>query len=173
MRDEDTEEVAVEGEEEPRIKRKGKPKLLLLIILVVMGLGLGGVYYFFGDKIVAMVTGKPLKTASTPAPKKKHMTGPILTLEPFVFNLSGASTRFAKISIGIEMKNAKAAEETRAIMPAIRDKVLLILGGKPMDAFLDVNQRNKIKEEVYEGLKSLFKDTEDLNAVYITDIIIQ
>ena len=71
------------------------------------------------------------------------------------------------------LKNAKAAEETRAIMPAGRDKVLLILGGKPMEAFLDVNQRNKIKEELTQGLKGLFKDGEDIYAVYVTDIIIQ
>ena len=172
MKDEGTEEVIAE-EEEPGIKKKGKPKLLLLIILVVLGLGLGGVYYFFGHKIVAMVTGKPLKVTHAAEAPKKHAAGPILTLEPFVFNLSGASTRFAKISIGIEMKNAKAAEETKGIMPAIRDKVLLVLGGKPMEAFLDVSQRNKIKEEVCVGLKTLFKEQDDLNAVYITDIIIQ
>ena len=153
-------------------KKKGKPKLLLLIILVVFGLGLGGVYFFYGNTIVTMVTGKKAKPEAVEK-EKRHEAGPILTLEPFVFNLSGAPSRFAKVSIGIELKNAKAEEETRKIMPAMRDKVLLILGGKPTETFLDVNQRNKIKEEVCEGLKGLFKEKSDLSTVYITDIIIQ
>jgi len=179
MPDDNQEEMT--SKEEPTPKKKGKPKLLLLIIVLVLGLGMGGTYYFYGHKIMKMLPGR---TAQAEGEKekdkekekskdKKGVPGPILTLEPFIFNLSGNPSKFAKVSIGIEMKNIKVEEETKKIMPAIRDKVLLVLGAKPVEAFLDVNQRNTVKQELQTNLKGLFKESDDLAAVYITDIIIQ
>ena len=171
MPDENQEEIT--SQEEQTVKKKGKPKLLLLIIVLVLGLGMGGTYYFYGHKIMKMLPGRSAQAGGEKPKEKKATPGPILTLEPFIFNLSGNASKFAKVSIGIEMKNIKVEEEAKKIMPAIRDKVLLVLGSKPVEAFLDVNQRNTVKQELQTNLKGLFKEGDDLAAVYVTDIIIQ
>ncbi len=172
MQDDIQEEIGQEGEEQEVKKRKGKPLLFLLIIFLVLGLGAGAAYYFYGPRIMTMLTGK--SSAPEGAHKeKKRAPGPIMTLEPFIFNLSGNPSKFAKISIGIEVKNVKLEEETKKMMPAIRDRILLVLGAKPAEVFLDVNQRNLVKEELQRSLKTLFRESDDLSAVYITDIIIQ
>jgi flagellar FliL protein len=171
MPDENQEEIT--SQEEQIVKKKGKPKLLLLIIVLVLGLGMGGTYYFYGHKIMKMLPGRSAQAEGEKPKEKKATPGPILTLEPFIFNLSGNASKFAKVSIGIEMKNIKVEEEAKKIMPAIRDKVLLVLGSKPVEAFLDVNQRNTVKQELQTNLKGLFKEGDDLAAVYVTDIIIQ
>ena len=184
MPDDDQEGKA--GAPEAPAKKKGKPKLLYLIILVVLALGGGGGYYFFGHKIMGMLPGKSAAPESSEKAKekgkdkekekdkaKKHVPGAILTMEPFVFNIAGQQSRFAKISVALELKNQKVEEEAKKSVPAMRDKILLVLGVKPAEAFLDVAQRDKIKEELQESLKGLFKESEDLNAVYVTDIIIQ
>jgi flagellar protein FliL len=186
MADENQEEVTLEEEEEKPVKKKGKLMLFLLVILIVLGLGGGAAYYFYGHKIMKMMPSRP--SAPEPAEKekekgketsketskdKKHVPGSIVSLEPFIFNVSGNPSKFAKVSLGIEVKDAKVAEETKKIVPAIRDKMLLVLGTKPAEAFLDVNQRNAIKDELQESIKGLFKESGELNTVYITDIIIQ
>jgi flagellar FliL protein len=173
MAKEITEEELQETEETP--KKKGKFKLILIILLGVIGLGIGGGYFFYGDKIIRMVTGKGPATGEEGEKKKekKYVPGHIMTLEPFIFNIMGNPSKFAKMSLGIELKDAKTAEESKKIMPAIRDKVLLVLGTKPTEVFLDVKQREQIKEELLKSLKSLFKDEKDLHAIYVTDIIIQ
>jgi flagellar protein FliL len=174
MQDENQEEISVE--EEPTVKKKGKPKFLLLIVVLVLGLGMGGTYYFYGHKIMGMLPGRSAEASGQEkekAKEKKHVPGPILTLEPFIFNLSGNASKYAKVSIGIEIKNIKVEEEAKKLMPAIRDKVLLVLGSKPVEAFLDVKQRDVVKQELQANLKGLFKEGDDLAAVYVTDIIIQ
>jgi flagellar protein FliL len=182
MPEDNQEELDVTEEEEP--KKKKKPLLLYLIILVVLGLGMGGAYYFYGHKIMAMLPGRSAASETAQKDKgkegekdkdkdKKHAPGPIVTLEPFIFNVAGNPSKFAKITLGIELKNAKVEEEVKKTMPAMRDKILLVLGVKPAEVFLDVNQRNAVKDELQQSLKGLFKESGDLNAVYVTDIIIQ
>lgn len=159
--------------EEP-VKKKGKFKLILIIILVlIVGGGAGG-YFVFGKKLMAKYMGK--NTEEEPkqeAAQKKELVGPILQLEPFVFNLTGNQAKYAKVTLGIEVKDPKVMEETKKMVPVIRDKILFIFGTKAPEVLMDVNQREAIKKEVHASLKVLFKDGEELKGVYITDIIIQ
>ncbi len=171
-------------------KKKSKTKLILFLLLIVIFLGGGGAgYYFFSSKIVSFSNKIMQKYFGKKPPegeqqeggeqkdakehKKKELVGPILALEPFVFNMSGNQAKYAKVTLGIELKDPKIMEEAKKMVPVIRDKVLSILGAKAPEALMDVSQRNAIKSEVQTSLKSLFKDEEELRAVYITDIIIQ
>lgn len=157
----------VEQEEEPK---KGKLKLISLIGILVICMGAGGMYYFFGDTLMQKYFGARPKIAEK---KKEKVIGPILSLEPFLFNISGSSSKFGKISIGVELKDSKILGEAKIMMPVVRDKTLSVLGSKTPEMLMDMNGRKAIKEELYNALKTLFKNQGDLNAVYITDIIIQ
>jgi flagellar protein FliL len=157
--------VADEGKQG---KKGGKLKLLLVIVVVLV-LGGGAGYYFYGSKMLGRRAG-PLETASG---KKQDGVGPILSLEPFIFNISGGSSRYAKITIGIELRDEKIIEEAKKMIPAIRDKTLFVLSPKEPEALTDVNGRNSIKKELLEAIKGLFKGGEVVRSVYVTDIIIQ
>lgn len=159
----------LQDQELPPPKKKGKLMLILIILVVVIGAGAGGGYYFFGAKLFKKAGAEQQEGEV----KKKGGIGPILALEPFVFNLSGSPNKFAKITLGIELKDPKILEEGKKMMPAIRDQVLSVLGSKGPEALMDVAARDTIKKEIYGKLKVLFKDAADLNAVYITDIIVQ
>jgi flagellar protein FliL len=179
---------AVENEEpQGEGKKKNIVKLIILIVLfmVVAGGGAAG-YFFYGKQIMSKFFHKQPQdgaeqTGETGEPgdkeankeKKKEVIGPILTLEPFIFNMSGNQSKYAKVSLGIEFKDPKIMEEAKKMMPAIRDKILSVLGTKAPEVLMDVNQRNSIKSEIQTNLKTLFEGVEDLKAVYITDIIIQ
>ena len=159
--------------EEPKKKGKSKFTLILLVIILLLTSCAGAGYLLFGDKLLSR-----LHPGMHPATEvnKKHAVGPILALDPFVFNLSGNYSKYAKVSLGIELKDPKTQEEAKKLVPALRDRVLLVLGSKAPEVLMDVNQRERLKKEIYEGLKSLFregKDGSELQAVYITDLIIQ
>ncbi len=87
-------------------------------------------------------------------------------------NIAGSPSRYVKISIALEVKDAKGEEHIKKVTPAIRDAMLKVLGVKPPDAFTDVNGRDAIKKELYDGVDGLFAKG-DLKAVYVTDIIVQ
>ena len=48
----------------------------------------------------------------------------------------------------------------------------MVLSGKSAEELIDVTKRDPIKMELQNSLKELFKEKEDLESVYITDIII-
>jgi flagellar basal body-associated protein FliL len=184
------------GEAKDAGKKKSKLKsiVFLALFIVVIGGGLGAGYYFFGNKIISSIqkifakkpqeaeqqggeqqageqqTGGEQQEAKE---KKKEAIGPILSLDPFVFNMSGNQSKYAKVTLGLELKDPKVMEETKKMIPVIRDRILSIFGTKAPEALMDVTQRNAMKGEIQASLKTLFKDAEDLQAVYITDIIIQ
>lgn len=169
MPEEKVENVEKEPQEN-EIKKKSKFKLILIIICAVFCLGIGGAYFLYGDAIM----GKFFKKNTGETEKKAEKSvGPIMSLEPFLFNIAGNNTRFAKISIGIEMRDVKSMEEAKKMTLLIRDKILSVLGSKSMDVLMDVGSRDAIKKEIHGTLSSLFKKPEDINAIYITDIIIQ
>jgi flagellar protein FliL len=166
------EDVAQEKqtEEQPEKQKGGKFRLILLSAMLVVVLGAGAGYVFLGDRLM----NKLLPGIAAPAEeKKKHAVGPIIILEPFVFNISGNATKFAKVSLGVEVKDVKIQEEAKKMVPALRDRVLSVLGVKAPEILMDVRQRETLKKEIHEGVKGLFKDVSDVKAIYITDIIIQ
>lgn len=172
----DTEQMIMngvdEGEAEGTPKKKGGKLKLILIIVVVVVLGGGaGTYFVFGKQIKGRFFGTGEQVSQET--KKKEAMGPILSLEPFIFNIGGSSGKFAKITLGVEVKDGKVMEEAKKMVPAIRDRILSILGSKGPDVLMDINNRNNLKVEIQSGLKTLFKDAAELRAVYITDIIVQ
>jgi flagellar basal body-associated protein FliL len=163
-------EIAEEVQpEEP--KKKGKLKLILLVVFVALAVGTGGTYFFFKDKIMQQFFG--VAPHAVEKKKEKKEVGPILSLEPFLFNISGHSSKFAKVTLGIELKDAKILEEAKKMVPMVRDRALSVLGSKGPEMLSDVANRNAIKEELGNSLKPLFKEQGDITAIYITDIIIQ
>ena len=171
--------------EEPQEEGK-KSNILKIIILVVLVLVLAGGgtagYFFYGKKIIQKYLNKKPPESTEQAEgteqtegteKKKEDLGPILSLDPFIFNMSGNQSKYAKVTLGVEFKDPKVMEEAKKMMPVIRDKILSIFGTKAPEVLMDVNQRNTIKNEIQTSLRALFKDDAELRGVYITDIIIQ
>lgn len=182
-------------------QKKGKPKFILYILIAVIVAGLGAGYYFFGSKLVQKYLKKqPVaeeqdagngedaeggaeededpgegekKEGVKDLKEAKKTVGPILALDPFVFNMSGNQSKYAKVTLGIECKDPKVMEEVKKMTPVVRDKILSILGTKTPEALMDVTKRDALKNEIRSSLKVLFKEEDELQAVYITDIIIQ
>ena len=147
-------------------KPRGKLKLIILIVMPLLLLGgLAGTYFLYGDQILGRGSGEKKQE------KKHEGVGPILTLDLFIFNLASNTTRFAKVSLAIELKDAKVVEEAKKITPVLRDRALSILSAKTPEVLIDVQGREPLKQELIAGLKGLLKPGE-LRSVYITDIII-
>jgi flagellar basal body-associated protein FliL len=173
-----------EKEERPKSKldRAEPPKkrsklTLLLVVLMVLAASAAGAYFFYGDQLAERYgRGGGERHSAKREPvvedRKGGAGGPILTLEPFIFNLAGNNAKFAKVSLAVQLEDAKAFEDAKKIVPVLRDKALSVLSAKSAEQLIDVSNRDSIKKELHEGLKDLFKKRDDLNAVYITDIII-
>ena len=173
-------EEQVQESNQPAAKKKKGSLKMVLIVLVALGLAGGAGYYLYGNALLAgRAQAHAEKKAVTKEEQKEEAgndthkeMGPIVSLEPFVMNIAGSPSRYVKISIALEVKDAKGEEHIKKVTPAIRDAMLKVLGVKPPDAFTDVNGRDAIKKELYDGVDALFAKG-DLKAVYVTDIIVQ
>lgn len=172
MADEEKELEQADDPLEPP-KKKSKLKLIILVVVpLVLIIGAGAAVYLFGDTLLKGYLPGILGGKEAEVKKKEVAVGPILTLEPFIFNLSGNTARFAKVSVAVGVKDAKVLEEAKKLVPVLRDRALVVLAGKTGDVLIDVASRDTIKKELYESLKGLFKTGDELQSVYITDIII-
>jgi flagellar protein FliL len=174
----------------PPAKKKKGPMGMILILLFATCLAGGAGYYFYGKTVMesrlrskaandGKAAGKDDKGGSQRDDRKddrhdeaKGEIGPIVPLDPFVMNVSGNSSRYVKMGVAIEVKNEKVTEEVKKMTPAIRDAMLTVLGAKPPEAFMDSNGRAAMKKELFDSVAGFFKKG-DLQAVYITDIIMQ
>lgn len=196
--EEKTQESGAGNSPPPKKKKKGFLKMLL-IVLVAAGLAGGAGYYFYGKTVMEeRIQKRTLKDEARDDRRDdarsnerddgksdrgddrrddrrddpKTEIGPIVSLDPFVMNVSGNASRFVKMAVALEVRDAKVTEEVKKMTPAIRDAMLGVLGTKPPEAFMDVNGRGAIKKELFDSVSGIFKRG-DLQAVYITDIIMQ
>jgi flagellar basal body-associated protein FliL len=152
-------------------REKKKPKRFLLFLLPMLLIGTAaGAYFFYGDEIMQGFVARHL--AKNVSPDKEAASGPILALEPFIFNLAGNSAKFAKVTLALGVRDNKVFEDSKRMVPVLRDRALTVLSAKSAEMLIDVNNRESIKKELQENLKGLFKDKNELQSVYITDIII-
>jgi len=127
-------------------KKKGKKGLIIaLAAVILLGGGGGGVaWYFMKPKPDAEAEAE---AEHAPAAKKKPKT--FTTLEPFTVNLADeGGERFAQIAIVLEVADAKIGEQLTAMMPAVRNAVLMLLSSKTSKELLTVAGKEQLAEEL-------------------------
>jgi len=183
MAQEEIQESTVAPVAAPPKKKKGSFMMIFIVIVAAVLAG-GAGYYFYGKTILAAHTqsrttrddrGRSDRGDDRRDDTKEDVRaeiGPIVSLEPFVMNVSGSPSRFVKMAVALEVRDAKVTEEVKKMTPAIRDAMLGVLGSKAPETFMDVAGRDQIKKELFASVDRFFGKG-DLQAVYITDIIMQ
>jgi flagellar FliL protein len=171
MEEDQMQEAPPERPPEPKKQKQGFLKIFVIgFVAAVLASGAG--FYFYGKVLMAHYVQKQVEKQVQAKKLEKAEVGPIVSLEPFVINVSGNSSRFVKISVAIELKDEKAVELTKKMAPVVRDAMLSVLAAKTPEAFMDIAGRSAMKQELFDGVSRLFADG-GLKAIYITDIIMQ
>ncbi len=104
---------------------------------------------------------------------KHEEIGPIVSLDPFIFNVNGTNSGgYVKITIGFELTDPKIVEKAKQAIPAVRDKSLSIMSTYDMDTFIDAGKRDMIKNALLAGINELYGH-KWVKKVFIMDIIVQ
>ena len=155
----------VEQENEtPQEKPKKKSKLLIIIIAVVVLLaGAAGAYFF-------VFKGKE------GADKKetiKESSGVNFAFEPFVVNLmdSGGS-KYLKVSIQLELSEAKLMEKAKNKTPQLRDAIITLITNKTSEELISAEGKIILKDEIKQRANQILGEGTVLN-VYLTDFVMQ
>lgn len=139
-----------------------KKKILIILLALTLVLAAGGgaaAYYAKKQRAAAEDEGDaPAEPVVEKLVKASVKTAPtFVALEPFTVNLADRDAeRYAQVGISLELVNAKDADLLKAYMPAIRNNILLALGGKSAAQLTERDGKLRLAEEIRrEALRPL------------------
>jgi len=143
--------------EAPPPAPKGKKKLIIIaasaaLLLSVAG---GGAFVLLKKKPAdADEEGADEVAQVEDAPKAKAKHDPkavpvFVPLEPFTVNLADRETeRYAQIAVTLEVTDAKAGEQVKAFLPAVRNNILMVLAHKTSEELLQREGKTQLAAEI-------------------------
>lgn len=129
---------------EPK-KGKGKLLIILLALIVVLGGAGGGGWFYLQSKKAHVEDDEEDAHASA----KKPASPNYLALENMVVNLADpGGERVAQVGITLDLNDAKAVDQLKAMMPAVRSSVLLLLTQRTSEELLKRDGKEKLAQDV-------------------------
>jgi flagellar FliL protein len=142
-------------------------------VLLLAGIGVGAMLFLkedppAADEAAVAATEKPSRVAE-----------PIYQgLDPdFVVAFRDPKTvRFVKLAIEVMARDDDVIEDVKLHMPAIRDRVIILLSNKSEDSLLDTEGKEQLREEVLTAVQDVLKENTGepgVEAVYFTNFVMQ
>lgn len=132
--------------EEPAVKAPPNRKKLFIIgglvalLLVLIG---GAGWIFLGKSKTAD------ELAEAPAPVEHKEPPTFLTLENMVVNLADpGGEKVAQVGITLEVADAKAVEQVKQYLPAIRSAILLLISQRTAEELLAIEGKEKLAADI-------------------------
>jgi flagellar FliL protein len=158
-------EAAAAPTEQPTPEAKPKKKLALPILIVAgvaIGGGLGalvlGPRIARARQVAADSTAKPKAADSLAAGEHGAAAeAPVHLIDNLVLNPAGSGgTRFLLASVGLQTASAAANDIITKREVEARDVVLAVLGAKHVEDLAEIENRDRIKNELKAAMDSLF-----------------
>ncbi len=145
---------AAEGAPKGKDKAPRAKAPLPIIALLVINLGATG----FG---VFKILNMPVASAATKPEvvfqkETKEVTGPLVPLDAFVVNLDEpGSARYLKLTVQLELVDAKAEEIIEKSKQVIRDEVLRHLSGLKLADTLGAKAKDTLRDEMMKMIEDI------------------
>jgi flagellar FliL protein len=151
---------------------KSKKKLIIIIVAVVALLAGGGGAWFF-------MKGDAEHGDEHAEVEEEHVELPpvFVPLETFTVNLQpDPDERFLQLEMSLQV--ATAEEETKLTnhMPAVRNRILMLLGSKVASEISDTEGKQALIEEIIEEVNEPFSEKgkpQEVSGVFFTSYVIQ
>ena len=151
----------------------GKGKLLLIVgALVVVLAGGGGAWFLLGgdNKERADVA------AADEAPKVEQRDAAYLPLEKFLVNFDHkGGIRYIQTDIQLMAYDPKVLERVERNMPAVRNRVIMLLSDQDFDALRTVAGKEALREDVLTAVNEVLKLTgpDAVQEAFFTSFVLQ
>jgi len=147
-----------------------KKKLIIIIAAVVLALGGGGAAWFF--------TQQKSHTKKEEVKKEEPVKAPVfLTLDTFTVNLQpDPDEKFLQVDISLQVASAEAAEAIKLHMPAVKNRLLLLLTSKSAAEISTVEGKQDLSNEIIAEVKKPFAPNakpQEVLDVFFTSFVVQ
>lgn len=124
----------------PRGSRGKKWTLIAMVAVVLAGGGFAATRFLGGGDAVQ---------AEAPAKKREPV---FVSLEQFTVNLADeGGERFAQIGVTLEVADEHVDKALRAVMPSVRNSVLLLLSSKKSEELLTLDGKKQLAAQIADS----------------------
>jgi flagellar protein FliL len=186
-KEEVTEEVV-----EPTNSSKKKLILIIVAVVVLLGGGGGAAWYFMGHKTPEKGASKEAhgeaageEAAGEEAAGDEHASEghaeakvpTFLALETFTVNLQpDPDEKFLQVDVTLQVDSAETAEHLKVQMPAVRNRMLMLLTSKQASEISNSEGKEMLSEEMLAELQKPYSKggkPEKISSVLFTSFVIQ
>lgn len=147
-----------------------KKKLIIIVAAAVLALGGGGAaaWYF---------TQKP-HAKKEEVKKEEPAKAPVfLTLDTFTVNLQpDPDEKFLQVDISLQVANPETAEAIKLHMPAVKNRLLLLLTSKSAAEISTVEGKHELSSQIIEEINKPFSPNakpQEVSEVFFTSFVVQ
>ncbi|MFN8548487.1 MAG: flagellar basal body-associated FliL family protein [Candidatus Eisenbacteria bacterium] len=174
-------------DEAPPPKAKGLPPMvikiavLLGVLVVLLGAAVAVVTFVIAPKLraqapaAAETTTAAHEEAASKGEHKggKHEHGEILELGDVVVNPANTGgRRYLKVSVSLEVKDAKVAKAVEHRAAPIKDLLVRNLSARTLDELTDPTTKEEMREQLVEQVGEMFDEGSIIN-LYFTEYVVQ
>lgn len=147
-----------------------KKKLIIIIAAIVLAVAGGGAAWFF--------TQKNAHAKKEEVKKEEPEKAPVfLTLDTFTVNLQpDPDEKFLQVDISLQVASPEAAEAIKLHMPAVKNRLLLLLTSKSAAEISTVEGKQELSNEIIEEVKKPFSPNtkpQEVTDVFFTSFVVQ
>jgi flagellar FliL protein len=153
---------------------KSNKKLIIIIIAVVVLLvGGAGAWFFMQGGDAEHGEGEHAEV------EEEHAELPpvFVPLEIFTVNLQpDPDERFLQLEMSLQVATAEEEAKITGHMPAVRNRILMLLGSKEAGEILDTEGKQALIEEIIESVNEPFSEKgkpQEVTGVFFTSYVIQ
>ena len=158
-------------DDSPKKKSKLKWILLIFVLLLVIGGGAAAWFFFFQDMLSPAGDGSA-KTEKVEV-QQVSPVGVTISMPQFTTNLADPlGQRFIRLTMEIEVADAKVGEELARQNARIRDSILMLLSSKTYADIATTESKLMLKSEITDRLNTIMGPGK-VYQVFITDMVIQ
>jgi flagellar FliL protein len=152
-------------------KKSSKKKLIIIIsaVLVLLGGSGGAAWYFMHQK-----SDPKKEEAKHEEPAKAPV---FVTLETFTVNLQpDPDEKFLQLDLSMQVASSEDAEQLKAQMPAVRNRLLMLLTSKTATDISSSEGKKQLSDEIITEVKKPFSagaKSLGISGVFFTSFVIQ
>jgi len=145
-----------------------KKKFIIMIAAMLVLAGGGSAWYFMHQKSDHKKEVKHEEPAKTPV---------FVTLDTFTVNLQGEpDEKFLQLDMSLQVASAEVAELLKVQMPAVRNRLLMLLTSKKATEISTMEGKKQLSDEIAAEVRKPFSvgaKPQEVSGVFFTAFVIQ